>query len=180
MQTRRISRAPLGLVASECEDSVKFLDILQKADVCHIAMCNDNIPYVVTMNFGIGNSEKNGFPQLYFHSSHEGKKIEFLKKNNLVCFQADIEHELFLHSVSCGCSMKYQSVVGMGRMHFVDDISEKINGLRSIMSHYIKKPEHSFKEELVRRTLILRLDIEEMTAKVLAKPKHSSASVQRS
>lgn len=176
MQTEKITSAPLGLVASECEDSVKCLDILQKADVCHIAMCNDDIPYIVTMNFGIGNSEKNGFPQLYFHSSHEGRKIEFLKKNNLVCFQADIEHELFLHSVSCGCSMKYQSIVGMGRMHFIDDMSEKITGLRSIMAHYIKKSDHVFKEALVARTLILRLDIEEMTAKVLAKPRHSSPS----
>ena len=27
-------------------------EIIQKADVCRIAIANDNIPYIVTMNFG--------------------------------------------------------------------------------------------------------------------------------
>ena len=27
-------------------------EIIRKADVCRIAFANDNIPYVVTMNFG--------------------------------------------------------------------------------------------------------------------------------
>ena len=140
--------------------------ILQKADVCRMAMCADNVPYIVTMNFGLG---KDG-ASLYFHSASEGKKIDILRKNNLVCFQVDIEHQFFLHSISCGCSMAYQSVVGMGRISFVDDLSEKLRALQAIMTHYIKKSEHVFKEELVSRTLIMRLDIEEISAKALVKP----------
>ena len=37
-------------------------------------MCDDNVPYIVTMNFGFG---KNGATSLYFHSSCEGKKINW-------------------------------------------------------------------------------------------------------
>jgi nitroimidazol reductase NimA-like FMN-containing flavoprotein (pyridoxamine 5'-phosphate oxidase superfamily) len=166
----KIIRASIGVVGSGYEDPAIFLDILRKAVVCHIAMCADNVPYIVTMNFGIGNSEKDGLPPLYFHSSQEGKKIDILKKNNLICFQADIGHEFFLHSVSCGCSMEYQSIVGMGRMQFVDDLSEKIIGLQSIMTHYTKQTAHVFKEELVKRTSVLRLDIEELSAKGLVRP----------
>ncbi len=132
-------------------------------------MCDRNVPYIVTMNFGLA---KGGFASLYFHSAGEGKKINILKKNNLVCFQADIEHELFLHNVSCGCSMKYQSVVGMGKISFVSELPEKLEALQAIMTHYTKKPEHVFKEELVERTMIMRLDVEEISAKALVKPGH--------
>ena len=55
-------------------------------------MSDDNVPYIVTMNFVFST---NGAASLYFHSACEGKKINILKKNNLVCFQADIEHEFF-------------------------------------------------------------------------------------
>ena len=156
----------------QIEDPSAIMHILQEADACRIAMCDDNVPYIVTMNFGFG---KDGLASLYFHSAYEGKKINILKKNNLVCFQADIGHELFLHSVSCGCSMKYQSVVGMGRMSFVDDLPEKLEALQAIMTHYTKKPEHVFKEELVKRTMIMRLDIEEISAKALVRPGHQQS-----
>lgn len=151
------------------EDQSEIMHILQKADVCRIAMSDDNVPYIVTMNFGFG---KNGATSLYFHSAYDGKKINILKKNNLVCFQADIEHEFFLHSTFCGCSMKYKSVVGMGRISFVTDMAEKIEALQAIMTHYTKKAGHVFEEERVNRTLILRLDIEEISGKALAKPGH--------
>jgi nitroimidazol reductase NimA-like FMN-containing flavoprotein (pyridoxamine 5'-phosphate oxidase superfamily) len=153
----------------QIEDPAAIMRILQEADVCRIAMCDRNVPYIVTMNFGLA---KGRFASLYFHSASEGKKINILKKNNLVCFQADIEHELFLHSVSCGCSMKYQSVVGMGKISFVNELPEKLEALQAIMTHYTKKPEHVFKEELVKCTMIMRLDVEEISAKALVKPGH--------
>jgi nitroimidazol reductase NimA-like FMN-containing flavoprotein (pyridoxamine 5'-phosphate oxidase superfamily) len=102
------------------------MHILQEADVCRIAMCDNNVPYIVTMNFGLGKDRKDGFASLYFHTAPEGKKIDILRKNNMVCFQSDIGHEFFLHSIACGCSMAYQSVVGMGRISFVDDLSENL------------------------------------------------------
>jgi hypothetical protein len=39
------------------------------------------------------------------------------------------------------------------------------------MTHYTKKPEHVFREELVKRTMIMRLDIEEISAKAIVKQK---------
>ncbi len=128
-------------------------------------MCEDNVPYVVAMNFGFGKQRETGLAPLYFHSAPEGKKIDILRKNSLVCFQVDIEHEFFLHTIACGCSMKYQSVVGMGRMSFVDDRSEKLEALQAVMTHYTKKSGHEFKEEMIARTMIMRLDIEDISAK---------------
>lgn len=155
----------------EITDLSQIIDILRKADVCHVAMCDNNVPYVVTMNFGLG---RDGLSPLYFHCASEGKKIKILTKNSLVCFQADIEHDLILHrETSCGCSMSYQSVVGMG---FVNDPSEKLEALQAIMTHYTNRSEHTFKDELVERTLILRLDVEEISGKARLKPEHQNAT----
>ncbi|HSW64320.1 MAG TPA: pyridoxamine 5'-phosphate oxidase family protein [Dissulfurispiraceae bacterium] len=151
----------------QIEDPAEIMSILRKADVCRIAMADDNVPYIVAMNFGLG---KNGMQSLYFHCATEGKKIDILKKNNLVCFQTDIEREFFLHDVACGCSMQYRSVVGMGRMHFVTDMAEKIEALQAIMTHYTKTSGHVFKEELLQRTLVIRLDIEQLSGKARVKP----------
>ncbi len=148
----------------QIEDPTEIMNILKKADVCRIAMSVDNVPYIVTMNFGFN---ENGASSLYFHSASEGKKIDILKKNNLVCFQADIEHEFLLHEVGCGCSMKYKSVVGMGKISFVTELSEKLEALQAIMTHYTKKSKCGFKEELVARTTIMRLDIEQISGKAL-------------
>jgi uncharacterized protein len=155
----------------QIKDTAEIMDILRKADVCRIAMSDANVPYIVTMNFGL---RKNGAASLYFHSACEGKKIDILKKNNLVCFQADIEHEFLLHTTSCGCSMRYKSVVGMGRMTFVTDPAEKIEALQAIMAHYTKKQDHTFREELIERTTIMRLDIEEISGKALVRPGHKT------
>jgi len=154
----------------EVKEKEEIMDVFQKADVCRLALSDGSVPYIVAMNFGLTADGRS----LYFHCAHEGKKIDILKKNNLVCFQADIEHELFLHSVSCGCSMKYKSIVGMGRITFVTGMAEKTMALQTIMAHYTKKSSHTFKAELVEKTMVLRLDIEEISCKALLRPGHQT------
>jgi hypothetical protein len=148
----------------ELTDRADYLSILEKADVCHLAMSDNNVPYLVTMNFGLKHDQN---LVLYFHCANEGKKIDILKRNNLVCFGADIDHELFLSEkgTSCGCSMRFRSVVGMGRVSFVTDRTEKREALVAIMRHYTQMTVPVFDEEKIDRTTILRLDVEQMTGK---------------
>ncbi len=148
----------------EITDLAEMRSILEQADVCHLALSDENRPYLVTMNFGLRWDSK---LVLYFHTASEGKKLDILKKNNAVCFGADIDHELRLSptGTSCGCSMRYRSVVGTGRISFITDCSEKWEALEAIMSHYAGHTTHRFTEEMVDRTTILRLDVEEITGK---------------
>jgi hypothetical protein len=148
----------------ELTDPAELLSVLEKADVCRLALADDKVPYLVTMNFGL-KYEKSLV--LYFHCAHEGKKIDILKRNNLVCFGADIDHELFLSDkgTSCGCSMRFRSVVGMGRVSFVTERAEKLEALEAIMRHYTQTTVPVFNEEKIDRTTILRLDVEQMTGK---------------
>jgi nitroimidazol reductase NimA-like FMN-containing flavoprotein (pyridoxamine 5'-phosphate oxidase superfamily) len=148
----------------ELTDLADFLSVLEKADVCHLAMSDHDVPYLVTMNFGLKH-DKNLV--LYFHCAHEGKKIDFLKKNNRVCFGADIEHEFFMaeKGTSCGCSMRFRSVVGMGRISFITERTEKYEALKAIMRHYTEATAPVFDEKMVDRTTILRLDVEQIAGK---------------
>ncbi len=148
----------------EITDPAEIRTILEKADACHVAMSDENVPYLVTMNFGLKHD-----PEfvLYFHAASEGKKIEILKKNNHVCFGADIDHELLLSptGTSCGCSMRYRSVIGIGRMSFVTDRSEKCEALGAIMDHYAEHSAHHFTEKMIDRTTILRLEVTQISGK---------------
>ncbi len=148
----------------EVTDPTEIRAILERADVCHLAMSDNNVPYLVTMNFGLRKDTK---LVLYFHSAPEGKKIDILRAHNAVCFEADIDHELLLSQTdtSCGCSMRYRSVVGTGRVSFDTERTEKGEALEAIMNHYAPESPHSFAEEMVGRTTILRLDVETITGK---------------
>jgi len=137
-------------------------EIIEKSDVCRIALSNDNIPYIVTMNFGYKRGDN---PALFFHCAREGKKIDIIKRNNTVCFQMDIDHELVKANMGCQCSMLYRSVVGMGKISFITKKEDKIEALNILMNHYTGEEQHPFEEEMINRTYILRLDIDEISGK---------------
>jgi uncharacterized protein len=148
----------------EITNPAEIRAVLEKADVCRLAMSDNNIPYLVTMNFGIKTGEK---IILYFHAAPEGRKIDILKRNNLVCFGTDIDHELVITDAGagCDCAMNYSSISGMGSISFISGRAEKIEALEAIMQHYAPKPSYSFPEEMIDRTTILRLDVTEITGK---------------
>ena len=56
-------------------------EIIGRCDVCRIALTDDNIPYIVTMNFGYSGGVQK---KLFFHSAGEGRKIDIIRKNNHV------------------------------------------------------------------------------------------------
>jgi uncharacterized protein len=137
-------------------------EIIKKADVCRIAMANNNIPYVVTMNFGYSGGDH---PILYFHCAPVGRKLEMIKKNNYVCFEMDTDHQIYEGENGCDWGMKYSSVVGFGKISVLIDKKERVEGLSFIMAHYSDRNDFTYEEKTLERTTILKLDIEEMTGK---------------
>lgn len=137
-------------------------DIMQKADVCRIALANDNIPYIVTLNFGYNKGPER---RLYFHCATEGRKLEMIKKNNYVCFEMDTDHEIYEGEKGCDWGMKFSSVIGFGNIYILIDRDKRIEGLNCIMAHYSDRKSFSYNEKILGKTTILRLDIEEMTGK---------------
>jgi len=60
----------------EIKNKDEMIEILKKTKYLTIAMCQDNIPYLVTLTHGY-DIKKN---TIYFHCAREGKKIDILKK----------------------------------------------------------------------------------------------------
>lgn len=146
----------------EIREIIEIEEVIRKSDVCRVAFANSDFPYIVTMNFGYCND---GGKRIYFHCSTEGKKLEMMDKNNFVCFEFDTDHSLYEGSDACGYGMTYRSVVGWGRISRVTGAEEREEGLLSIMEHYSGRRNFTFNPEILAKTLVLRLDITEMTGK---------------
>lgn len=144
-------------------DPVQVDEIISKADVCRIAMANDDLPYIVTLNFGYVVTPER---VLYFHCAGEGRKLEMIKRNSLVCFEMDIDHQVFGGAKGCDWGMKYRSVVGYGNISIVTGNEERQKGISAIMRHYGGEREYYFDENVLERTTILRLLITGMTGKM--------------
>jgi len=143
-------------------DILVIEEIIRKVDVCRIAIAFNNIPYIVAMNFGY-----KGIPEqrLYFHCANEGRKLEMIRQNNYVCFEMDTDHQIYSGIKGCDWGMKYSSVVGYGIISIVIENEAKKIGLNYIMNHYGGEGEYFYDEKVLERTIILRLDIKEMTGK---------------
>lgn len=134
-------------------------EILLKAPVCRLAMSENNQPYVVPLNFGYEDSA------LYFHCARQGKKLDILKKNNSVCFEVDVDHELVRGGNACEWGMKGRSVVGIGKAYLIDDPVGKRQALDIIMSHYGATEPFFYKEKGFEKALVIKVEIESMTGK---------------
>ena len=143
----------------EITDNPVIEDIIQKAEVCRIGMCDGDVPYVVPMNFGYKDN------CIYVHSAQEGRKIDILRKNNKVCFEIDYGNEIKKTEKACNWSSRYRSIIGFGRAFIVEGFQEKKKGLDIIMEHYTGKPEHEYPDNAVNSVAVIRIDIESMTGK---------------
>jgi len=132
---------------------------MAEAQVCRIGLSDDGMPYVVPMNFGLGEN------CLYFHCAREGRKLDIIGQNDRVCFEMDICREVYRHEKACGCSTRFDSVIGFGRALLVEDPGEKRLALDKIMEHYGAQGPFSYAEEYFAKTTIIRIDIESMTGK---------------
>lgn len=142
----------------EINDESELESILRKAIVCRIAFADSNEPYVVPVNFGFEGR------CLYFHSAPEGRKIDIIRRNNRVCFEVDVDHELVKGKTACKWGMRYRSVIGFGRAFLVEDLAGKRRALDVIMLHYSGEL-HEYPDDEVEGVAIVRVEIDSMTGK---------------
>lgn len=138
--------------------------ILEQNIVGRLAVCSDDVPHIIPMNFGYElNEDKFVF---YFHCATEGQKLDILKKNNNACFEVDGSHEFLEDELDCKCSMAYESIIALGKVYFVDDMSGKMHGMNSVVSH-VRGGNNipNVKEDALDRVVILKLVADEVTGK---------------
>jgi hypothetical protein len=150
----------------EMTDRASLLALLDGCDVCRIALCDQDRPYIVPVNFGYDWLESGLV--LYVHGAMEGRKIDIIRQNNQVCFEMDWRHELKLADLACDCSMNYESLIGEGSIEILIEKDEKRYGLDRIMAHY-GRTDCTYDDSILERTCVLRLHADQVTGKRLAK-----------
>ena len=144
----------------EITDKSEIEAILEEALVLHIALSHEDIPYVVPVCFGYKNE------CLYIHSAREGKKLDILRQNNRVCFEASVDVKLVKADLACKLTMRFKSVIGYGKAYFVDDTDLKAAALDIITQHYWGKPGLDYNESILDKTVVIKIEIDGMTGKM--------------
>lgn len=142
-------------------DFSEILNIMERCDVCRLAINDRDCPYILPLNFGM--KVESGVVELYFHGANEGTKYLLIAQNNLVSFEMDCSHKLVTRPEKGSCTMEYESVIGRGRIEILPE-SEKNSALKLIMEHY-GRGDFVYNQEVVPMTTVMRLRVENMTAK---------------
>ena len=143
-------------------DEEKIRNILDTARVLHLGLAVDSEPYVVPMNYGY--TLEDGRLVLYLHSAVRGKKLDMIRANPRVSFSIDCDREPFEGQVACQYGLAYSSVMGRGNARILEDAEEKMQAMSILMKTQTGK-HFDFNERLVSIVAVIRIDVEEYTAK---------------
>jgi nitroimidazol reductase NimA-like FMN-containing flavoprotein (pyridoxamine 5'-phosphate oxidase superfamily) len=92
------------------------------------------------------------------------KKIAMLEKNPRYCFEVDQCDTIIRNERPCAVGMRYKSIIGFGRAHFISDSKEKKQGLKCIMRIY-GSGMHGFFDDNLKNVCVIRINIDSMTGK---------------
>ena len=145
----------------------EIIDLLRRCRVIRLGINTGSYPYVVPMNFGLETEGESLI--LWFHSAPEGRKLELIRQNPKVGFEADCSLNLIVGERARGYTMEYESVIGYGNMQICEDNNAKRRGLKAIMRQYAPKREFDFRDDEIGDLLVFRLEVGQITGKRLKK-----------
>jgi nitroimidazol reductase NimA-like FMN-containing flavoprotein (pyridoxamine 5'-phosphate oxidase superfamily) len=133
--------------------------ILQKAQVCHLGLIDNNVPYIVPVHYGYHKEH------LFIHTAKKGKKINLIKKNPKVCFEVELDYKIYNTGIPCNWSTMYKSIIGFGTATLLSDTEEKKLALGILIDHYAPGTNYNFTTRMVKSVAIIDIDICKMTGK---------------
>jgi nitroimidazol reductase NimA-like FMN-containing flavoprotein (pyridoxamine 5'-phosphate oxidase superfamily) len=139
----------------------EMLQIINDCDVCYIGLVDEDTPYVLPFNFALDGET------LYLHSAPEGRKMNVLRKNNLVCISFSTGHKMYFQNenVACSWGMLFKSVITWGKVEFVEDLKDKEKCLNLFMKKYAGKEDFSYSLPSLKNVNVMKIPIEKMTGK---------------
>lgn len=144
-------------------DPAEILNVIHECDVCRLGFCDNGQVYIVPLNFGYTHAE--GKLTFYFHSALSGRKVDLLRRGGQIGFEMDCGHRLASNDTeACKFTMMYKSVIGVGRPRELAE-DERLDAFRILMAHYTDQ-DLPFHPEMMKRTLLFALDVDELTCKV--------------
>jgi uncharacterized protein len=154
----------------EITDTLIIEDVLSTIEYGTLALCVDNIPYSVPINF----VHSEGVT--YFHGSKKGKKMQMLKTNANASFSV-VESYSIIQSyfsstdqLACPATHFFKSIIIDGELELVDNYDEKIKVFSLLMQKLQK--EGGYKpftdkvyEKMINAVCVFKLNQKELTAK---------------
>jgi nitroimidazol reductase NimA-like FMN-containing flavoprotein (pyridoxamine 5'-phosphate oxidase superfamily) len=148
-------------------DREEAYNILDEAFICHVGFATDGQPYVIPTSYGRSGDV------LYIHGSAASRMLRHAGGGVPVCITVTLLDGLVLARSIFNHSMNYRSVVILGTAQEISDREEKLAALRAMSEHIlpgrwneVRRPS----EQELKATTILRLPIEEFSAKVRQGP----------
>ena len=141
--------------------------ILDEGFLCHVGFVVDGQPFVIPTSYG-----RDG-DCLYIHGSAASRMLRQMKDGVPVCVTVTLLDGLVLARSIFNHSMNYRSVVILGKATLVDEPGEKLEALRRLSEHIIPgrwADSRQPNERELKATSVLRLRIEEFSAKVRTGP----------
>lgn len=134
--------------------------IIRECKTCYLAISENNIPYVIPMNFALNGDT------VIFHSAQSGRMWNALKSNPIACINWVLGEELAWQDIQIGCSyrVKSKSVIAEGEIEFIDDYNEKVKCLQLFMSQYSER-KFKFNAPSVNNVGIFKVHIKLLCAK---------------
>jgi nitroimidazol reductase NimA-like FMN-containing flavoprotein (pyridoxamine 5'-phosphate oxidase superfamily) len=162
-QRTRVVREPQRAVY----DRDEVYRILDEGFICHVGFLLDGQPFVIPTSYGRRDAN------LYIHGSAASRMLRNMKNGVPVCVTVTLLDGLVLARSVFNHSMNYRSVVILGKATLVEDHDEKLAALRTLSEHVLpgrwddaRQPN----EQELKATSVLRLPIEEFSAKVRTGP----------
>jgi uncharacterized protein len=110
---------------------------------------------------------------IYFHTATEGEKIDDIRRDSRVCFEAD-RPSGYRKAVNqpCEATYTYRSVIIRGRATIVASREQKMSALDALMKKYQPEGGHGqgYPEQTLQITGVVRIDIDQMTGKETTPP----------
>lgn len=140
--------------------------ILDEAFLCQIGFVVDGQPYVIPTSYGRDDRT------LYIHGSPASRMLRYLRGGVPTCLTVTLVDGLVLARSVFHHSVNYRSVMVLGPASPVEG-DEKLHALRVITNHMVPgrwDDARAPTERELKATTVLRLDIEEASAKVREGP----------
>jgi nitroimidazol reductase NimA-like FMN-containing flavoprotein (pyridoxamine 5'-phosphate oxidase superfamily) len=148
-------------------DHAAVYQILDEAFICQVGFVADDKPVVIPTSYArIGDD-------LYIHGSAASRMLRSLEEGIDVCATVTLIDGLVLARSAFHHSINYRSVVIFGAAKVVNDPDEKIKALHAFTDHVVPGRWEKVRppnESELRATLVLKLPLVEVSAKVRTGP----------
>jgi nitroimidazol reductase NimA-like FMN-containing flavoprotein (pyridoxamine 5'-phosphate oxidase superfamily) len=141
--------------------------ILDDGFLCHVGFVADGQPFVIPTSYG-----RNG-DVLYIHGSAASRMLRNLDQGISVCITVTLLDGLVLARSVFNHSMNYRSVVILGTATLISNPEEKLAALLALSEHILPErwsDSRQPNEKELKATSVLRIPIEEFSAKVRVGP----------